>query len=63
MERDEKSLDKKHYIETVTMAELYIQAKRYQDGLEIYKRILARDPDNSEIAKRVEELEKNLKPE
>lgn len=63
MERDDKSLDKKNYIETATMAEIYIQAKRYQDALEIYRRILSRDPSNPEIARRVEELENNLKSE
>ena len=60
MERDDKSLEEKKYIETATMAEIYIQAKKYQKGLEIYKRILAKDPANSEIAKKVEELEKKL---
>ena len=60
MERDDKSLEEKKYIETATMAEIYIQAKKYQEGLEIYKRILVKEPDNSEIAKKVEELEKKL---
>jgi tetratricopeptide (TPR) repeat protein len=60
MERDDKSLEEKKYIETATMAEIYIQAKKYEEGLEIYKRILAKDPANSEIAKKVEELEKKL---
>lgn len=60
MERDDKNLEEKKYIETVTMAEIYIQSKKYQEGLEIYKRILAKDPANSEIAKKVEELEKKL---
>ena len=60
MERDDKSLEEKQYIETATMAEIYIQAKKYQEGLEIYKRILAKDPANSEISKKIEELEKKL---
>ncbi|HVP36718.1 MAG TPA: hypothetical protein VMT04_06950 [Terriglobales bacterium] len=60
MERDDKSLEEKKYIETATMAEIYIQAKKYQEGLEIYKRILSRDPSNSEVAKKIEELEKKL---
>ncbi len=63
MERDEKSLERKEFIETPTMAEIYIQAKRYKEGLEIYQRILARDPANPEIARKVEELEKKLKIE
>lgn len=42
------------------MAEIYIQAKKYQEGLEIYKRILAKDPSNPEIARKVEELENKL---
>jgi len=29
MERDDKSLEEKKYIETATMAEIYIQAKKY----------------------------------
>lgn len=60
MERDDKSLEEKKYIETATMAEIYIQAKKYEEGLEIYERILAKDPANSEISKKVEELEKKL---
>jgi hypothetical protein len=61
MERDEKSLERKEFIETPTMAEIYIQAKKYREGLEIYRRILKREPSNPEIAKKVEELEKKLK--
>jgi hypothetical protein len=45
------------------MAEIYIQAKRYKERLEIYQRILARDPANPEITRKVEELEKKLKIE
>jgi hypothetical protein len=61
MERDEKSLKRKKFIETPTMAEIYIQAKKYRDGLEIFRRILKREPSNTEISEKVEELEKKLK--
>jgi len=61
MEKDDKGLEGREFIETPTMAEIYIQAKKYREGLEIYRRILKRDPANPEIAKKVEELEKKLK--
>ena len=61
MEKDDKRLEGREFIETPTMAEIYIQAKKYREGLEIYRRILKRDPANPEIAKIVEELEKKLK--
>ena len=63
MEKDDKRLRRREFIETPTMAEIYIQAKRYKEGLEIYQRILDRDPSNPEIARKVEELEKKLKIE
>ncbi|MCJ7498185.1 MAG: hypothetical protein MUO78_08645 [candidate division Zixibacteria bacterium] len=44
MERDEKSLERKEFLETPTMAEIYIQAKKYREGLEIYRRILDKEP-------------------
>ncbi len=61
MEKDDKRLEGREFIETPTMAEIYIQAKKYREGLEIYRRILDKEPSDSEIAKRVEELEEKLK--
>jgi hypothetical protein len=61
MEKDDKRLEGREFIETPTMAAIYIQAKKYREGLEIYRRILKRDPSNTEISKKIEELEKKLK--
>ena len=61
MEKDDKGLEGREFVETPTMAEIYIQAKKYREGLEIYRRILKRDPSNTEISKKTEELEKKLK--
>jgi len=43
------------------MAEIYIQAKRYNERLEIYRSFFLRDPSYSEIIRKVEEFEKKLK--
>ncbi len=46
---------------TVTMAELYIKQGYPEKALDVYQNILASDPNNLEIKKKVEELSEQLK--
>ncbi len=47
---------------TVTMAELYLKQGYPEKALNVYQDILASDPDNLEIQKRIEELSGQTKP-
>ena len=46
---------------TVTMAELYIEQGYPEKALKVYQDILASDPENLEIKKRIEELSEQSK--
>jgi tetratricopeptide (TPR) repeat protein len=41
--------------ETVAIAELYIRQGHYEQGIEIYRKILEHDPDNAEVRQRLED--------
>ncbi len=41
---------------TKTMAELYVSQGHLNDALEIYEYLLAKDPGNTEIKSRIEQL-------
>ncbi|UCD85053.1 MAG: tetratricopeptide repeat protein [Deltaproteobacteria bacterium] len=49
-------------IDTATMAELYIEQGYPEKALNVYQKILASDPDNLEIKKKIEELSGQIKP-
>ncbi len=42
-------------LETATLAELYVKQGHYEQGIEIYRKILEHDPDNEEVRQRLED--------
>lgn len=42
-------------IATVGLAELYVKQGHYEQGIEIYRRILEQDPENAEVRQRLED--------
>jgi tetratricopeptide (TPR) repeat protein len=47
---------------TKTLAEIYLQQGHVQEAYEIYKALIEKDPNNTEIKLRLEELSKQLYP-
>lgn len=47
---------------TKTLAEIYIKQGYLQEAYEIYKTLAEKDPSNSEIQKRIQELEVKINP-
>ena len=54
--------ERKIYFETKTLAEIYAKQGHAMIALEIYKRILQKNPSDSEAQKRISELETKLSP-
>jgi tetratricopeptide (TPR) repeat protein len=42
-------------LQTVTLAELYVRQGHYEQGIEIYRKILEHNPDNEEVRQRLED--------
>ena len=47
---------------TKTLAEVYLQQGHLREAYEIFKTLAERDPDNTELKLRLEELQKQLIP-
>ena len=52
--------ERKIHFETKTMAEVYAKQGHTRIALEIYKRVLQKNPDDGEAQKRISELETKL---
>ena len=55
---DRGAYDLDESLNTPTLAEIYFDQGKYGKALEIYKDLAQKDPDNEEIAKRKDEIEK-----
>ncbi len=49
------------HVLTPTLADIYFQQGQPYLAVQIYKRLLERDPDNDRMAERIEEIEKDIK--
>lgn len=60
--REEASLEASSVssLETVTLAELYMQQGLASKALQIYRKLLSRDPDNLDLRRRIRELENSF---
>jgi tetratricopeptide (TPR) repeat protein len=54
-EQEERSPGLEGDLATVTLAELYVKQGHYEQGIEIYRKILEHDPENEEIRQRLED--------
>ena len=52
--------ERKIHFETKTMADVYAKQGHTRIALEIYKRVLQKNPDDAEAQKRISELEAKL---
>jgi tetratricopeptide (TPR) repeat protein len=63
VEEEEGPVEEGEEIESETLAELYIGQGHVQKGLEVYRRLAAKDPDNERILSRIRELEEEQPPQ
>jgi len=49
-------------VATKTLAEIYLKQGHFQEAYEIFKALAKKDPLNSEVQERLEELRKKLSP-